>query len=104
MHARRRNLKKMLHVCFRRSATVQDAVLMDVGQELALLFGVGRVHNGLLLVNIDTIHVSSFLLGRFVFAPDAGVAWIYFSKRAINSRLAATSACSASISATMVAC
>src|SRR5487761_829325 len=34
----------------------------------------------------------------------ARVAWIFFSKRAISSRLAATSACSASISATMVCC
>jgi hypothetical protein len=33
--------------------------LMDVGQDLALSFGVGRVHKGLLMVDIDTIHVSS---------------------------------------------
>ncbi len=32
------------------------------------------------------------------------VAWIFFSKRVISSRLAATSACSASISATMACC
>jgi hypothetical protein len=33
---------------------------MDVGQELALSFGVGRVHKGLLLVDIDTIHVCCY--------------------------------------------
>ena len=32
------------------------------------------------------------------------VDWIFFSMRVINSRLAATSACSASISATMACC
>ena len=72
MHARRRDLKKPLHVCFSRSATVHDAVLMDVGQELALSFGVGRVHKGLWLVDIDTIHGSRLRRGRFVLAPDAG--------------------------------
>ena len=72
MHARRRDLKKPLHVCFSRSATVQDAVLMDVGQELALSFGVGRVHKGLLLVDIDTIHGSCLRRGRLILAPDAG--------------------------------
>ena len=34
----------------------------------------------------------------------ARVAWIFCSKREINSPLAATSACSASISATMACC
>ena len=44
MHARRRDLKKPLHVRFRRSATVHEAVLMDVGQELALSFGACWFH------------------------------------------------------------
>jgi hypothetical protein len=56
MHARRRDLKKPLHVCFSRSATVHDAVLMDVGQELALSFGVGRLYTVLLEVNSHTIN------------------------------------------------
>ena len=72
MHARRRDLKKPLHVCFSRSATVQDAVLMDVGQELALSFGVGWFHKVLLLVDIDSIHGSSLPRGRVILAPDAG--------------------------------
>jgi len=72
MHARRRDLKKPLHVCFSRSATVQDAVLMDVGQKLALSFGVSRVHKGLLMVDIDTIDVSSLHRSRLVLTPDAG--------------------------------
>ena len=55
MHARRRDLEKPLHVCFSRSATVHDAVLMDVGQELALSFGVGRVHKVLLLIDRNVI-------------------------------------------------
>ena len=42
---------------------------MDVGQELALSFGVSRVHKGLWLVDIDTIHVSSLPRGRLVFSP-----------------------------------
>jgi hypothetical protein len=70
MHARRRDLKKPLHVCFSRSATVQDAVLMDVGQELALSFCVRRFHKGLWLVDIDSIHGSR--LRRLILAPDAG--------------------------------
>jgi len=42
---------------------------------------------------------------RFIaFNVIGGVAWIFFSKRLIRSRLAATSACSASISATMACC
>jgi hypothetical protein len=45
---------------------------MDVGQELALSFGVSRVHKGLLMVDIDTIHVSSLHRGRVILAPDAG--------------------------------
>ena len=45
---------------------------MDVGQELALSFGVGRVHKGLWLVDFDTIHGSRLRRGRFVLAPDAG--------------------------------
>jgi hypothetical protein len=72
MHARRCDLKKPLHVSFSRSATVQDAVLMDVGQKLALSFGVGRGHKGLLMVDIDTIHGLCLLQGRFLLAPDAG--------------------------------
>ena len=72
MHARRRDLKKPLHVGFSRSATVQDAVLMDVGQELALSFGVSWVHTGLLMVDIDTIHASSLHRGRLVSSPHAG--------------------------------
>ena len=42
---------------------------MDVGQELALSFGVSRVHKGLLMVDIDTIHVSSLPRGRFLLSP-----------------------------------
>jgi len=61
MHARRRDLEKPLHVCFSRSATIHETVLMDVGQELALSFGVNLVHKGLLMVNIDTIHGSRLL-------------------------------------------
>jgi len=72
MHARRRDLKKPLHVYFSRSATVHDAVLMDIGQELALSFGVSRAHKGLLMVDIDTIHASSLPRGRVILAPDAG--------------------------------
>jgi hypothetical protein len=67
MHARCCDLKKTLHVCFSRSATVQDAVLMDVGQELALSFGVSRVRKGFV-----TIHVSSLRGGRFLLATDTG--------------------------------
>lgn len=72
MHAWRRDLKKPLHVCFSRSATVQDTVLMDVSQELALSFGVSRAHKGSLMVDMNTILASSLRLGRFVLAPDAG--------------------------------
>jgi hypothetical protein len=51
MHAWRRDLKEPLHVGFGRRATVDDAVVMDVGQELALPCGAGRVHHqGVLLV------------------------------------------------------
>jgi ABC-type dipeptide/oligopeptide/nickel transport system permease component len=51
MHTRRRDLKIPLHVCFSRSATVHNAVLMDIGQELALTFCVGLFHKVILLVN-----------------------------------------------------
>ena len=44
MDTRGRDLKVPLHVGFGRSATVHHAVLMDVGQELALAFGGGCVH------------------------------------------------------------
>jgi len=72
MHTRRRDLKKSLHVCFSRSAAIHDAVLMDVRQELALPFGVSWVYKGLLMVDIDTIHVSSLRRSRLILAPDAG--------------------------------
>ncbi|MDP2970409.1 MAG: hypothetical protein Q8P64_14550, partial [Deltaproteobacteria bacterium] len=60
------------HVCFSRSATVQDAGLMDVGQELALSIGVSWVHTGLSLVDMESIHGSRLRWGQFVLAPDAG--------------------------------
>jgi hypothetical protein len=53
MHTRRRDLKKLLHICFSRSATVHDAVLMDIGQELALSFCVGWFHKVILPVNVS---------------------------------------------------
>ena len=45
---------------------------MDVGQELALSFGVGRVHKGLCLIDIGTIHGSCLRWDRLILTPDAG--------------------------------
>jgi hypothetical protein len=69
MHARRRDLKKPLHVRFRRSATVHNAVLMDVGQELALSFSVDWFHKVSLLV--DSSRLS------FIFTTPDGSAHDY---------------------------
>jgi hypothetical protein len=55
MHAWRRDLEKPLHVCFSRSATVHEAVLMDVGQELALSFSVSRIHKVLVALSIGDL-------------------------------------------------
>ena len=44
-------MKKPLHVSFRRRVTIHNTVLMDIGQELALAFGVGWFHNVLSLVD-----------------------------------------------------
>ena len=75
---------------------------MDVGQELALAFGGSRIHQGVRLADFDGVHGPSLRDGRRCFAPDAGERGLNFSsKRAISSWLAVTSACSASISATM---
>jgi hypothetical protein len=44
MHRWRRDLEKLCHFGFRRRATVQRGVLVNIAEKLALPGGIGRFH------------------------------------------------------------